>query len=147
MGREIKFRAWDKENGVMIDGDSLAFEEYAPLADLLSQEGIMQYTGLKDKDAGQEIWQGDILKIPVDINNEFHGEYSLYEVIKMHGQWVVSYIRSETGAKLPRGYLRASLLNQYEYSAKLLYWSEDYMPHTKIEVIGNIYENPELIEV
>jgi len=49
MGREIKFRMWDKENKVMISGDDLAFEEYLPIKELLSGEEIMQFTGLKDK--------------------------------------------------------------------------------------------------
>ena len=62
MSREIKFRMWDKENGIMIDGDSLAFEEYAPISQLLSQEGIMQYTGLKDKN-GTEVYEGDVIHI------------------------------------------------------------------------------------
>lgn len=63
--REIKFRAWvpadDNEPGYMISGDDLAFEEYLPLKDLLSRDGIMQYTGLKDvKDL--DIYEGDVVK-------------------------------------------------------------------------------------
>lgn len=58
--REIKFRMWDAEEQQMISGDTLAFEEYAPITDLLTQEGIMQYTGLKDKN-GKEAYHKDVV--------------------------------------------------------------------------------------
>jgi uncharacterized phage protein (TIGR01671 family) len=67
--RVIKFRAWDEENNTMIPGDSLAFEEYAPVSQLLSNcKNIMQFTGLVDKN-GIEIYEDDIVKIPDWLND------------------------------------------------------------------------------
>jgi hypothetical protein len=63
----------------------------------------------------------------------------------VHGQFIASHLKSEKG-KLPRGYTRGFLLEfGFEYTPKLFMWNEDYQPHAEIEIIGNIYENPELL--
>jgi uncharacterized phage protein (TIGR01671 family) len=66
--REIKFRAWDKFNGVMTYQKNNSFTQrclfFREMADYEhSGNGIeyMQFTGLKDKD-GKEVYEGDILR-------------------------------------------------------------------------------------
>jgi uncharacterized phage protein (TIGR01671 family) len=132
--REIKFRAWDKENEEMYDvamidveTGEVAYTDHPTgyNADaLLEQVELMQYTGLKDKN-GKEIFEGDILR---DTDSEIY---------------YVDFIRGCF-------YLRTN----YK-SFPHLGWAE-WLPMCEIdrlanpvdfEIIGNIYENPDLLEV
>lgn len=115
--RDIKFRMWvpedDGEPGYMISGDDLAFEEYLPLKDLLKQETIMQYTGLKDA-CDTEIYEGDIL-------GGIIGGYVVW--IDKEARFGID-VCGETG--------------ECNF--------DDFM-QCDLEVIGNIWETPELLEV
>lgn len=103
-----------------------------------------QYTGLKDKN-DNGIYEGDIVKQAVDCNNDLHGEYTYHEVKFNNGSFLVSYLKSETGFKLPRGYTAGFMTDIIDRSAKIILWSKEALSVDEFEIIGNIYENPELI--
>ena len=114
--RSIKFRAFI--NGEMIY--DLAYEEYAPINDLLKgTDNLMQFTGLFDKQ-GVEIYEGDILKF---ITFGFNAE-SFITVIEFKN----ASFRLKNGRNL------------------FYFGQTDFTKLDDCRVIGNIYENPELLE-
>lgn len=126
--RKIIFRAWDKDNEVMIPWEDLRFEKDGDDIIVYSKgdgcffEGteseLMQYTGLHDKN-GKEIYEGDILSA-VDVYGRYQGYVSWWK-----DRWVLSYKVKQT--------------------PQLQHQSLMTVANNK-EVIGNIYENPDILE-
>ena len=138
--RKLKFRAFSKNHNKMFDNESLEnaadglyniaksklleIGYFAQVEDL--ERGVylptkdndlvfMQYTGLIDKN-GKEIYEGDIIRhFKRDKDKLLEVEIS-----PMHG--VCAY----------KGYGKTLLIGKSK-------------PHLYYEVIGNIYENPELL--
>ncbi|MEX0595246.1 MAG: YopX family protein, partial [Candidatus Paceibacterota bacterium] len=119
----IKFRMWDFENQEMISGDHLAFELYAPLTDLLTQKGIMQCTGLKDK-KDNEIYEGDILAWITEDKKIRLKNIIVYSHASFNHKWL-----DKRTAKV-RGVTEEAIFGNVD---------------TGFEIIGNVYENPELV--
>ena len=138
--RPIKFRAWNKHSKKMFNVLEVWFKENTthpngPVGALIDTSPyavfcefdvleLMQFTGLHDKN-GKEIWEGDILSGPA-----FN-----YRVVFHAGGFCALKI-------LP-------VLDQIKEGDEKILW---YMPYSienlgyGKEVLGNIYENPELLK-
>lgn len=86
-------------------------------------ETVGQYTGLTDKN-GKKIFEGDIIFCSQEINGNFIDKHIEKGYVEMkHGAF---------GLHRKQGYYRT-----------FKDWLEDY----EYEIIGNIHDNPELLEV
>lgn len=122
--RIIKFRAWDEINKEMYSVGMLEWDVAENLATPIKY--IMQYTGLKSK-SGIEIYEGDIL---ID-NNDWTDDKPTFreqgDILVV--EWV-EYYASFMFKNKSRGSVNDILMSA----------------NGELEIIGNIWENPELLE-
>ena len=131
--REIKFQAWDIDFKKMWIVMSLTREEQTPF--MLVRESIesescarpskllkiRQYTGLKDNN-GKEIYEGDIVECQRFLPN--------YQKDR-----TIGYVTFETPAFF--------IITEEKHGKNWIDFDNDAEPY---EILGNIYENPELLE-
>ena len=133
--REIKFRAWDKSNREMVfDGFDISPDGNIWINNfsVADQFILMQSTGLRDKN-GSEIYDSDLVKIFCHPECEA----AKCSISWFNDRWWVLTDRNQKGimeeCKLPLGELVQSIDQKGEYS--------------RVEIIGNIYENHELLNL
>lgn len=132
--RDIKFRAWDKNIKYMdeIDGHSLyladgkvyevsegshGYDVCMDKEDVSDRYVPMQYTGVKDRN-GKEIYEGDILKYRTILAEIIYG-FCGFEF-----RWIDRNVAITRGTESEEIFQNVSLI---------------------FDVVGNIYENPELL--
>jgi uncharacterized phage protein (TIGR01671 family) len=121
MNREIKFRAWNQDNQefqyfIFSTGGHWSHNIEAYSTNAIKE--WQQYTGLKDKN-GKEIYEGD----RVTYTNP-HSKTSFSHEVRWDEPWAA--------------------FGLFEKNSK---WCKesDWAKIVDVEVIGNIYENPELL--
>jgi uncharacterized phage protein (TIGR01671 family) len=127
MSRVIKFRAWDKENIKMESVDFLGentLHIYNAEWENIEDFYLMQYTGLKDKN-DNAIYEGDI--------TESYDGYVRY-VIWKDNSWKYCL-------KVKRNYRGESYIETLYNDI-----GDTKSKRFGDKVIGNIYENPELLK-
>lgn len=122
MKREIKFRAWDNVDYMSspftlkdIQEGKIQFTEEAK---------IMQFTGLRDKN-GKEIYEGDILELKYPLSSRDGDDWDDYKLIR-----VAITFQSGSFWFTCEGFTDC---NWHFYN------------ESERQIIGNIHENPELL--
>lgn len=129
--RPIKFCEWIEEpEDYDIPSHMVSPKFQGDINEVFAQEGdrpgtkyhYMQYTGVNDSN-GKEIYEGDIVKVTEDDGSyitevEYYGDcgYPAFEITPPIG---------------------------YQYDSNVIM---SVLANGKLEVIGNIYENPELLD-
>ena len=135
MNREIKFRAWNVNTKRMAEWEEVR-DEYGFKYLLGNDVTIpMQFTGLKDKKE-KDIYFGDIVKFTFKDSNDLERGTALIVETMNYG---VGILR-ETEWKF--GLSKAKAVS--EGGGIMDLWEDDKL--WKVEVIGNIYENPNLCD-
>jgi uncharacterized phage protein (TIGR01671 family) len=120
--REVRFRAWEKTLKQIIPVNNIDFESKQININsawrCFKEIELMQYTGLKDKNS-KEIYEGDILS---------------------RKDWGMG------GGHDPEERYEVGLINDYIYEEEQSWHFKVHLWGEWCEVIGNIYENPKLLE-
>ena len=143
MQDRFKYRAWDKENKKYIYSVEKGLEFYSTAGNLRvmilaeiaeSRKYVLeQCTGLKDKN-GKLIYEGDIIKVTSPKNWNIFDEYSNSEIL---GKGVVV---TKPGCAFIKK-------NDIDGEEKKYYFAlYSVVEDADVEVVGNIHENPELLE-
>ena len=155
--RELKFRAWDKINKAYT---------YVTLGDLIcgactetgdkklsgNEQIWEQYTGLHDE-TGKEIYEGDVVEYVFSVREaevSVIGEVCFFEGQVAYGMKNVKYNNQELRRLCDIENERAGevfCIAGYDNTDEdqTLIFAYDYFVDDDMEILGNIHENPELL--
>lgn len=141
--REILFKAKRIDNGEWVEGTPIFYKDGSmTLIDVneyksvgyhilnnghLDRSTLCQYTGLTDKN-GNKIWENDVVKRYNSNGDEWRISKIVWADHSLNIGWCIEDVKSLT-----------------EYSNRLFKVGFDVNDTEKCEVIGNIFDNPELI--
>lgn len=147
--REIKFRVWSQTHKRMGTIVNMSFENGKPVNvyakyDLTGEEKLlksvfnpkeihvpMQYTGIKDKN-GKEIYEGDIIKGKFnEMNDDFKCSFGVVKWIPHAAMYWVYDLKEDNFVTFEDIHCNEEIMTVEKYT---------------VSIVGNIYENPELLQ-
>lgn len=163
-----RYRAWDKENNRMVypstndvyfeltddvinilDMSVEPFDDVFPHLDAV----LMQYTGLTDED-GNDVYQGDVIDVfyedcPMGYYHENH-LVGVVDLDKTGTAWVIKNAKYDFDmpVKTPNEIVGFSIYVDLpdEEALEEVFLHNFNLEPEDILILGNIYENPELLE-
>lgn len=140
MSREIKFRAW--LNGEFKYFDLRNMERF-PV------DEVTQYTGRKDEDE-KEIYEEDIVQIIEQGHNMgFYYENEYVGIVKYDEDYCVfklELIKFERGGEPIPDEIDGIPISYNDESEMDDYWFNEWIIEADMKILGNTFENPELLE-
>lgn len=132
--RDILFRGKRRNHGEWIYGDLVTKQNICIANDWhevirVDDETVGQFTGLTDKN-GKQIFEGDIVKL-TDKNNNY--------------EWTAVVEFGNPNSYYSWGWQLKPITKNVEYNLDILCWVDIDEFGIFCEVIGNIYDNPELL--
>lgn len=115
MQRVLKFRAWDTKTGYWVEGLDFVIHTSGRILNIPEHVALMQWTGLQDRN-GKDIYEGDKVQVTFP---EYTGK-------EPDNGWVIWDTNEATWR-----------IQSYSW------WC--YLSQGEMEVIGNLYETPDLL--
>ena len=157
MNRENLFKAKRKDNGEWVEGQYVYItnpltEDGKPIKhlicngtnifnDLIDSDTLCQYTGLTDKN-GKKIWENDILRghgNDKDLSKVLFGKFYVIDAETLRRVDEVIGWHTEV--------IETDALSKCEPFCLPMPLTDFYIERSEFEVYGNIFDNPELLEV
>ena len=126
--RPIKFRAWDESQNYMAYQGTPDIESIQSFMHHFGDKTLMQFTVLHDKN-GKEIYEGDILQL-----KRLDGSILLYKIFSVKGGFAFNTHQDDFHKPQSKIYFYESTSDMQNSSFI-----------STLEIIGNLFENPELL--
>lgn len=162
MNRQIKFRGKNIHTGQWLYGDYYCegnthyiakpdqFREYAPVQFIVNEKTVGQFTGITDEE-GREVFEGDILEadykydiITANGGVDPDNDCICYGVVEFDNdtlQWSLNVYKAESQI---REYLKEE---DCSHVPLCIFGHEYGYANPNVKVIGNRYDDPELLEL